>query len=254
MAGHTGLITGIIPITALTGGTVINRNAFSGFPGDFFQFFNELKINNNREWFNENKPRYLESVVEPMSLFISSIAPHLRRVSPFYRADPKPHGGSMFRIYRDTRFSADKTPYKTHAACHFRHEAGKDAHAPGFYVHLSPDEVFFGAGIWCPPNPVLDQIRTAIVEKPKKWEKVINDKTIIKHFGGITGDGLKRPPRGYAADHPYIEDLKRKSFIARHQADLSLITSPRVIKEVEKSFSAASPLVEFVTKALGLPF
>ena len=132
--------------------------------------------------------------------------------------------------------------------------AGKDAHAPGFYVHLSPGEVFFGAGIWCPPNPVLDQIRTAIVEKPTKWGKVINDKAIKKHFSGITGDGLKRPPRGYAADHPYIEDLKRKSFIAMQPVDPSLAISSRFIKEVEKSFSSARPLVEFVTKAMGLPF
>jgi uncharacterized protein (TIGR02453 family) len=229
-------------------------NSFNGFPIAMFAFLEELSNNNNREWFNANKARYKSDVVAPVMDFINAIRPGLEKVSRHYVADSRPHGGSMFRIYKDTRFSKDKRPYKEHVGCQFRHVAGKDAHAPGFYVHLSPGEVFFGAGIWSPPNPVLDQIRSAIVENPKKWEKVINDKAIKKHFGGITGDGLKRPPRGYAADHPYIEDLKRKSFIAMQQVDPSLVTSPRFIKEVEKSFSAASPLVEFVTKALGLNF
>ena len=99
--------------------------AFSGFPADFFEFFKQLSKNNNRDWFNDNKSRFQASVQEPMSEFIEAMQPHLAGISKHYVADPKPHGGSMFRIYRDTRFSKDKTPYKTHAACHFRHAAGK---------------------------------------------------------------------------------------------------------------------------------
>ena len=229
-------------------------NSFQGFPKEMFTFLEQLANNNNREWFNANKAQYKSEVVAPVMDFIDAIRPRLSNISRYYVADSRPHGGSMFRIYKDTRFSKDKRPYKEHVGCQFRHSAGKDAHAPGFYVHLSPNEVFFGAGIWRPPNPILDKIRTAIVEKPAKWSTVINDKAIQKHFGGITGDGLKRPPRGYPADHPYIEDLKRKSFIAMRQADPELVMTPRFIKEVEKSFSISSPLVEFVTNALGLRF
>lgn len=219
-----------------------------------FRFLKDLSKNNNREWFHANKPRYKASVVMPVVNFIESIRPRLENISEYYVADSRPHGGSMFRIYRDTRFARDKRPYKENVGCQFRHVAGKDAHAPGFYVHLSPQEVFVGAGVWCPPNPVLDKIRAAIVTHPKKWAAVINDKGIRTHFGGITGDGLKRPPRGYAADHPYIEDLKRKSFLAIRQLDPAMVTSPKFIKEVEKSFAKAAPLVEFVTSALELRF
>ena len=113
-----------------------------------------------------------ESVVQPMGDYISSMAPRLKSISPFYKADPEPHGGSMFRIYRDTRFSKDKTPYKTHAACHFRHEAGRDAHAPGFYLHIETDRISIGGGIWRPPSKQLGQIREFIADNPSAWEKL----------------------------------------------------------------------------------
>ena len=159
---------------------------FSGFTKDFFTFFNELKKNNNRDWFAANKPRYLEVVVKPMGQFINSIAPHLQSISPHYNADSRPHGGSMFRIYRDTRFSKDKTPYKTHAACHFRHQAGRDAHAPGFYVHIETDHISIGGGIWRPPAKQLGQIREFISDNPSAWEKLSRSAN-IKKMGGIQG-------------------------------------------------------------------
>jgi len=137
---------------------------FNGFPTDFFRFFQDLRENNNRPWFQDNKNRYYESVVNPVSEFIVCIAPGLEKISRHYIADPKPHGGSMFRIYRDTRFSKDKSPYKTHAGVQFRHEAGKDAHAPGFYVHLDIDGLFFGGGVWHPPGPALNRIRDYIAD------------------------------------------------------------------------------------------
>ena len=113
--------------------------AFDGFPKDFFAFFRELKAHNERPWFEANKQRFRDSVQAPMSEFIAAMAPRLTKISKNFVADPKPNGGSMFRIYRDVRFAKDKRPYKEHAACHFRHAAGKDVHAPGFYMH-------FGAG------------------------------------------------------------------------------------------------------------
>ncbi len=230
------------------------KKSFPGFPKDLFKFLRELSKNNNRVWFNENKTRYLSNVVDPVSEFIMAIAPRLKNISDCYIADPRPHGGSMFRIYRDARFSKDKTPYKENVGCHFRHMAGKDAHAPGFYVHMQSKKVFFGGGVWRPPNPVLDNIRVAIVENPQQWGKIIKNKTFLKRMGGINGDKLKRPPRGYQADHAFIEDLKRKSFFAMQMAGEDLALTPKFITEVERAFTTISPMIQFITDAMDLPY
>lgn len=226
---------------------------FNGFPKDFFKFFNELKKNNTRDWFTANKPRYHESVVQPMGEYIVSIAPHLERISPFYKADPKPHNGSMFRIYRDTRFSKDKTPYKTHAACHFRHKAGRDAHAPGFYLHIETDRISIGGGIWRPPSKQLGQIREFIADNPSAWTKLTRS-SVLKKMGGIQGDSLKRPPRGYDPDARHIDDLKRKSFYLMADADAELALGPELVTESSKVFRQAAKLNHFITDALELPF
>ena len=226
---------------------------FNGFPKDFFKFFDELKKNNNRDWFAANKPRYFESVVQPMGDYIVSIAPHLQRISPFYKADPRPHGGSMFRIYRDARFSKDKTPYKTHAACHFRHEAGRDAHAPGFYLHIETDRISIGGGIWRPPAKQLGLIREFIADNPSAWEKLVKSAAIRK-MGGVQGDSLIRPPRGYNPDAKHIEDLKRKSFFLMSNTDTELALSPVLVTESAKIFRKVAKLNHFITDALELPF
>ena len=226
---------------------------FDGFGKDFFKFFNELKKNNNRDWFNANKPRYLESVVDPMGRYIVSVAPYLQRISPHYRADPRPHGGSMFRIYRDTRFSKDKTPYKTHAACHFRHQAGRDAHAPGFYLHIETDRISIGGGIWLPPSKHLGLIREFIADNPSAWTRLINS-SAIKKMGGIQGASLKRPPRGYDPDAKHIEDLKRKSFYLMAEADAELALTPELVTESARVFRTTAKLNRFINDALDLPF
>jgi uncharacterized protein (TIGR02453 family) len=226
---------------------------FAGFPPDFFGFFEELAANNDRAWFNANKNRYYESVVNPICEFIVCMAPRLHRISPHYVADPRPHGGSMFRIYRDTRFSKDKSPYKTHAGVQFRHQAGKDAHAPGFYVHLAADGLFFGGGVWLPPNPQLGRIRDAIVDNARSWARIVNAAD-VKALGGLRGDALKRPPRGFDAGHPHIEDLKRKSFYVMAEAPAGDALAPAFVERVEKAFRRAAPLNRFVCDALGLAF
>jgi uncharacterized protein (TIGR02453 family) len=144
----------------------------SYFGPELFQFLSELKANNDRQWFAENRSRYERQVKEPLLQFIADFAPRLQAISPCFEADSRPVGGSMFRLHRDTRFSKDKSPYKTHAAAHFRHEAGKDAHATGFYLHLEPDSCLAGGGIWHPDSPALDKIRSAIVEHPDRWQAV----------------------------------------------------------------------------------
>ena len=228
-------------------------SAFEGFPKDFFGFFNELKKNNNRTWFNANKQRYRESVVQPMGDYISAMAPRLESISPFYNADPRPHGGSMFRIYRDTRFSKDKTPYKTHAACHFRHSAGRDAHAPGFYLHIETDSISMGGGIWRPPSKQLGLIREFIADNPSAWER-LKGSSEVKEMGGIQGDSLVRPPRGYKADSRHIEDLKRKSFYLMTGLAPELALSPALLDESARVFRTVAGLNHFINDALELPF
>jgi uncharacterized protein (TIGR02453 family) len=227
---------------------------FEGFPEDMFRFLRELANNNDRDWFNANKDRYKQHVVAPMVSFIEAMDSRLARVSDCFVADPRPNGGSMFRIYRDTRFSKDKRPYKEHVACHFRHISGKDAHAPGFYVHLEPGEIFFGGGIWHPPNDVVNRIREAIVDDPDGWKVATRRKAFRDRFGSLGGDSLKRPPQGFDADHPYIDDLKRKDFFAGQTADAKLARTPKLLDEITASFVALKPMMAFLTSAVGLSF
>ena len=178
-----------------------------------FDFLRDLRENNDREWFQANKGRYLAEVRDPMLDFIGAFAAPLAEISPHFVADPRPNGGSLFRIYRDTRFSRDKTPYKTNAGAHFRHAAGKDAHAPGFYLHLEPGMCFAGCGVWRPDGPTVTKIREAIDVEQDAWTRVTTARDFTETFE-LEGDSLKRPPRGYEADHPLVEDLKRKDFVA----------------------------------------
>ncbi len=227
---------------------------FGGFPEDFLAFLRELAANNNRDWFQDNKQRYKDNVQAPMLAFIEAMGGRLARVSDCFVADPRANGGSMFRIYRDVRFSKDKSPYKEHAACQFRHMAGKDAHAPGFYVHIEPQEVFFGGGVWRPPGPMLRAIRQAIADDPGSWKKITRCAGFKRRFGEVRGDTLKRPPQGFDSAHPFIEDLKRKSFFAMQRVDPDLVTTPAFIKEVDRSFVALAPFMEFLTLAVGQSF
>ena len=160
----------------------------------------------------------------------------------------------MFRIYRDVRFSHDKRPYKEHVACHFRHMAGKDAHAPGFYCHFEPDDVFFGGGIWRPPTSVLTEIRSAIDADRAQWKRATRGAAFKRRFDAVSGDSLKRPPKGYDDDHPYIDDLKRKSFFAVQRVKPSMVHSKDFAGEVTKAFVALKPLMTFLTEAVGLSF
>jgi len=225
---------------------------FAGFPEEMFRFLTDLHDNNNREWFIDNRGRYENFVVEPVIRFIEAVGQLLPAISDAYVADPRRNGGSMFRIYRDTRFSSDKRPYKQNIGCQFRHSAGSNAHAPGFYVHLAPAEVFIGGGIWKPDNDSLDRIRNRIVEKPKLWSGVINDAAFSNHFGKLQGESLKRPPRGFDPDNPHIEDLKRKSYIAFRHVKPESALKPAFIEAVEKTFTTAMPLMRFITGALGI--
>lgn len=225
----------------------------SYFDPSLFVFLDELSQNNNREWFQTHKQRYESEVRDPMRRFIADVGPHLHQISPRFVADPRPNGGSLFRIHRDVRFAKDKRPYKTNAGAHFRHEAGRNAHAPGFYLHLEPGMVFVATGVWHPDRHALTKIRDAIVDYPKRWQQVTSTPA-IRAAGGLGGDSLKRPPNGYDPEHALIRDLKRKDFLARALFTDEQTCAPDFMDAFIETCRAFSPLTKFLTHALELPW
>ncbi|MDE0048977.1 MAG: DUF2461 domain-containing protein [Rhodospirillales bacterium] len=218
-----------------------------------FDFLRDLRANNERPWFEANKARYRAEVRDPMLDFIQAFAEPLAEISPHFRADPRANGGSLFRIYRDTRFSKDKTPYKTNVGAHFRHEAGKDAHAPGFYLHLEPGMCFAGCGVWHPDSPTLGRIRDAIVDRPEEWTRITASDAFCRTFR-LAGEALKRPPRGYDPEHPLIEDLKRKDFVAITDIPEADAIRPDFLDSFATITRAGSALTAFLCRAVGVPF
>jgi uncharacterized protein (TIGR02453 family) len=223
------------------------------FAPEIFAFLAELRDNNNRQWFQANKGRYESDVRDPLLAFVADFAGPLRDISPHFVADPRPVGGSIFRIYRDVRFSKDKSPYKTQAAAHFRHEVGKEVHGPGFYLHLEPGGVFAGFGIWHPDLRTLSKIRDAIVANPARWRRIVSDDGFTGHYQ-LMGESLSRPPKGYDADHPLVEDLKRKDFVATMGFTEDDACSPGFPDRYAESCRGAGPFMEFLTVAVGLPW
>jgi uncharacterized protein (TIGR02453 family) len=220
----------------------------SYFTDEFFRFLRELKKNNNREWFNANKQRYEKEVRDPALQFIADFAPHLKKINNHFVADPKPNGGSLFRIYRDIRFSADKSPYKTHLGAWFQHEKPTEGSSPGFYLHLDPDHCFAAAGLWHPEPKTLNKVRSAILNRTAEWKKVKS--TGLK----IEGDSLKRPPRGFDVDHPFIKDLMQKDVVTSVPFTNKEMKSPNFLEQYTESCRKMSPLVAFLTKSVGLPW
>jgi uncharacterized protein (TIGR02453 family) len=218
-----------------------------------FGFLRDLEHNNDRDWFAANKARYVAEVRDPMLDFIAGFAPHLESISTRYVADPRANGGSLFRIHRDVRFAKDKRPYKTNAGAHFRHEAARDAHAPGFYLHLEPGGVFAASGVWHPDGPALAKIRDAIAGDAGAWRRVTSGKALGAR-GELAGESLKRPPRGYDTDHPLIDDLKRKDFFALARYSEEESCAPGFMDEFAQTCRTFSPLTRFLTRALDLPW
>jgi uncharacterized protein (TIGR02453 family) len=215
----------------------------------FFDFLRELRDHNERAWFSTNKGRYEKDVRDPALQFISEFGKPLARISRHLVADPRPVGGSMFRIYRDTRFSRDKSPYKTHIGIHFFHESAKKAPSvPGFYLHLQPGQSFAAAGIWHPEPPALEKLRQSIAAGSPAWRALRKSKLPIE------GGSLKRPPRGFAADHPSIDDLKRTDFVTSLRFPDSQVCNAKFTSELASAFKTMSPMVKFVAASLELPY
>jgi len=226
---------------------------FQTFEPSLFRFLKQLAQNNNRAWFQENKTRYENDVREPSLAFIRAFRPHLKKISEYFTAVDRRSGGSLMRVYRDTRFHDAGEPYKTNVGIQFRHELGRDIHAPGFYVHLEPGTCFLAAGLWRPESAILRKVREAIVDNPARWRRVSNDKKFRTSFI-LDGDSLKKCPLGFSVDHPCIEDLRRTDFIAVANLDDSTTLQKTFIGNTAQAFTVAKPFMRFLCDAMNIPF
>ena len=226
---------------------------FRGFPKDTVQFLAELALNNEREWFEKNKARYEASVREPALQLVRAMAPRLKKITKHFVASDKKVGGSLMRIHRDVRFGKDKSPYKTNVGLHFRHEVGKDVHAPGIYVHLEPGSAFLGVGLWHPEPAALAAIRARITEAPAAWTKAKSGGAFTSAFA-LAGESLKRPPRGVDPEHPHLEDLKRKDHVAVANLKPAMFSKATIVDELAERIAATRDYARFLCGALELPF
>ena len=218
-----------------------------------FKFFTDLRKNNQREWFQTHKPRYIKYVRDPFLQFIADVDHDLPSISKHYFGDSRANGGSLFRIYRDVRFSKDKTPYKTWAGVRFKHQDSATQAAPTLYLHIQPGNHFMGAGIWHPATPVVNQIRDFIHNNPNAWNQLKQDKPFQDQYQ-LSGKSLKRMPRGYDAEHPLAEDLKRKDFVISTPLTDEQVLSEDFKKLFIRNSKIAAPFLDYLCAALDLDF
>ena len=226
---------------------------FLRFEPTLFEFLEELADNNNRPWFQTNKWRYDREVLEPCLAFIRTFQPSLTKISRFFLASDRRMGGSLLRVYRDTRFLRGGEPYKTNVGIQFRHESARDIHTPGFYVHIAPDECFLAVGVWRPDHDSLGQIRQAIIERPDRWRRARDDKKFRQYFD-LEGGSLKRPPRGFPPDHRFVEDLQRTDVLGLHKLCEQDVLNKGFLDHVTTCFAASRPFMRFLCEALEVPF
>src|SRR4051794_7657800 len=220
----------------------------ASFSPELFAFLRDLGKNNDREWFTANKDRYVAHVQEPALAFIEDVGMRLPEISRHFVADARPNGGSLFRIYRDVRFSKDKSPYKTNIGIQFRHARSRDVHAPGFYLNLEPDRVFVACGSWRPDRDTLHAFRTAIASKPGRWRAVVEEPPFNERFT-LGGESLKRPPAGFDKDHELIEELKRKDFIASAVLSEDDVVAGDFLDRFITLCGAADPFMRFLCQS-----
>lgn len=228
----------------------IETTEFSGFRPEAIDFLADLAQNNDRAWFQPRKADYERLLKEPMEAFVAALAERFEARAIPLRADPK---RSMFRIYRDTRFSKDKSPYKTNIGASFPYLAsaggGADdgAHGNGAYFHLEPGESYAGGGMWMPEKPRLDAYRRAIVNDPDRVRGILEDPALLKAFGPVHPHEMyKRVPPGYPADHSMAEYLRYKDVVFGRRLSDDEIRSPALPDLLADAWAAAMPVFRFL--------
>lgn len=223
------------------------RTAFAGFPAEAMTFFRGLKKNNNREWFQSRKQVFEEKVKGPMLELVDALNAAMTKFAPEYATEPKK---AVYRIYRDTRFSTDKTPYKTHIAAVFtRRSMAKHASA-GFYFSVSPVEVEVAGGVYMPGPEQLLSIRNHLGDKHQEFRRIIRARSLRGLMGDLWGDQLARVPKGFPAGHPAADLLRYKQWLFYVLLDGSLATTPKLLPEVVRRFRSMTPFIEFLNAPL----
>jgi uncharacterized protein (TIGR02453 family) len=220
---------------------------FTAFPAEGLRFLKQLKRNNNREWFAAHKSVYERSVKQPMQDLVQTLALDFAEFAPDMEASAK---ASLYRIHRDTRFSKDKSPYKTHVAAVFPRK-GLDKHqGAGFYFHIAPGEVFVGGGLYMPLPEDLQAVREAIASRHRQFTQLVNGKTFRRMFGEVTGEKLVRVPRGFPAEHPAAHYLRHKQFLGARTLSSEIATSPAFMKTLVETFKALHPFIQFLNEPI----
>lgn len=218
-----------------------------------FRFLRDLKANNNRPWFTENKSRYEEVLRQPFLQLIADLQAPLARISTHFVADPRGQGGSMFRIHRDTRFANDKTPYKTWSGARLFHERSRQVDAPSFYMHFQQGDCFVGGGKWHPEPESVKRIREFIINNPAAWKNATRSRSFTSHFS-LGGDSLVRPPRGFDPENELIDDIKRKDFVASERFADSIAISSELKPLLVDRFKRVAPMIDYLCASLDLDF
>jgi uncharacterized protein (TIGR02453 family) len=225
----------------------MRRPAFRGFPEEALAFFCSLERNNRREWFQPRKPIFDEKVKRPMLELVAAINSEMQTFAPLHVTEPE---SAIYRIYRDTRFSQDKKPYKTHIAAYFPRR-GLDRHtASGYYMGISHKEVAVGGGMYMPTPETLRAVRNHLAERHREFRKIVSAKNLRKLLGELHGDQLLRAPKGFPADHPAADLLRYKQFFVYVELPADLATSGNVYGEILKRFESMAPLVDFLNAPL----
>lgn len=220
---------------------------------ELFDFLRELRAHNHRDWFQEHKARYQQLVLDPAVELVRQLEKPLARVAPMLAVVPRRSGGSILRVYRDTRFSKDKTPYKDNLGISLKHQAGRDIHAPGAYLHLGTDESFVAVGCWQPERQTLAAIRSSIDTDPARWLRAKRNRGFASRYE-LAGSSLKTSPRQFPPDHRMIEDLRRTDFIAVAPWREGDWSADDVIDRIVRDLHLARPLMRFLCDATGVPY
>ena len=218
---------------------------FAGFPPEAMKFLRDLKKNNRREWFQPRKETYEQQVKAPMTELVTALNRELARFAPEYLNDPKK---AIFRIYRDTRFSSDKTPYKTHIAAWFAKRGGRDGSA-GLYFSVAADSIEVAGGVYHPQPDVLLAVRMLIAEHHAELRRVLKSSKIKKLLGDLRGDELTRVPKGFCADHPAADLIKKKDWVLAQTLDPSLATNPDLFPAIRDRFRAMAPFLAVLNRS-----
>ncbi|SBV36021.1 conserved hypothetical protein [uncultured Stenotrophomonas sp.] len=219
-----------------------------------FKFLRNLDRHNDKPWFAEHKHEYEEHVRQPFLRLIADLQPDLAQVSTHYLADPRTVGGSLYRIYRDTRYSSDKAPYKPWQGARLYHERRKQVPAPSFYVHLQPGASFIGAGLWHQEPDIQRRVRQFIFDNPGTWKATAHAPALRRRYGFEDSEMLVRPPRGFPADFEFIDDLRHRNWVLLRHVDDAGMASPRLRQTIAADLAALGPFVDYLCAALDLEF